>query len=56
MRLDSEIRQKFQKNQTKTKNVGIFLAFFRKFDKLAASKEVVRKPRQHRQSQAVIAA
>lgn len=56
MRLDSEIVPKFQKNQAKTKKVGIFLAFFGKLDKLAASKEVVRKPRQHRQSQAVIAA
>jgi hypothetical protein len=38
MRLDSEISQKFQKNQAKTKKVGIFLAFFERLDKLAASK------------------
>nr|DAJ74284.1 MAG TPA: hypothetical protein [Caudoviricetes sp.] len=44
MRLDSEIVPKFQKNQAKTKKVGIFLAFFEKLDKLAASKRGSPKP------------
>lgn len=47
MLLDSEIRQKFKKNQAKTKKAEIFLAFFflEGLINWQHQKEVVRKPR-----------